>query len=124
MKNFLLVVFIIAFAYSATADEFEKKYGSGVIHISTDSIYSIEFYSSPESAITHRLEFLPVAWSLTNYYPMFDSSANMPSWFMPLFMTKSAEYSRVDIIARDSSKGFYRTVLKDDQGREVWLKKN
>ncbi len=38
-------------------------------------------------------------------------------------MTKSAEYSRVDIIARDSSKGFYLTVLKDDQGREVWLKK-
>ena len=108
---------------SLSADEFSERYGNGVVHIATDTIGSVEFYSAPGSAVTHVLSFTPGAWSEYAYFTLFDDSATVPKWFSTLFLMKSQEYARVDIAALDSAQGYYRTILKDDQGREVWVKK-
>lgn len=124
MKIYLFPLFFLLTSISLFADEFEKKYGRGVVHIEPESLSVIDFYSGPGSQATHQLEFKPVPGVAEVYYPLLDTSRNIPAWFNTLFLMKSAEYSRVDIIALDSSKGFYMTILKDDAGREVWVKKS
>lgn len=123
MKNLITSAFVITFAHFANADEFEKKYGSGVVHIATDSITQINFYSSPGSAVTHRLEFVDGVFTGTPWVAALDSTAAFPDWFSTLFLMKSEEYARVDLIALDSLKEYYRTILIDGQGQEVWVKK-
>lgn len=124
MKNLLLAGIFCFGGISLSADDFERNYGKGVLHIATDSITTIEFYSGPNSAVTHRLKFMDHVLSPAVYTPTFDGSdEGFPAWFKTLFLMKSEEYSRVDIIALDSSAGFYRTILRDDDNQEVWVKK-
>lgn len=123
MKKILLAVLLFVSAH-LLADEFEKTYGRGVVHIQPDSLSVIDFYSEPGSPIIHQLEFKPLPAATDVYFPVLDTSRNFPTWFNPLFAMKSAEYSRVDIIAVDSSEGYYKTILRDDLDREVWVKKS
>lgn len=123
MKSALF--FSLLFAWSTVfADEFEKQYGRGVVHIQPESLSVIDFYSAPASPVIHQLEFKLLPGVTDIYYPVLDTSRIFPAWFTTLFVMKSAEYSRVDIVALDSAKGFYKTILKDDLGREVWVKKS
>lgn len=106
------------------ADEFEKNYGNGVVHIRPDSIFNIEFYSAPNSEVTHHLSFFHNAWSLGRTMVTFDRMIDScPSWFKTQYFIANGEYARIDIIAIDSADGFYRTNLRDSANREVWIKK-
>ena len=123
MKHSALFCFLLWIPFTASADEFEKNFGKGVIHINTDSTLQVEFYSAPGSAVSHRLFFTGGAWAINSYIAGMDTGFFIPPWFQALFMMKSAEYSRVDIIGVDSLNGYYRTILKDDEDKEVWVKK-
>lgn len=124
MNKTILTCSFLLITMLALADEFEQKFGRGVVHIQPDSLSVIDFYSEPGSPVIHQLEFKPLPVATDVYYAVLDTSRNFPSWFNPLFVMKSAEYSRVDFIGVDSSEGFYKTILKDDLGREVWVKKS
>ena len=125
MKSRLLFAFLL-FSSVLSADEFEKKYGRGVVHIQPDSFSTIEFFSAPDSQITHCISILRNAWNIGTHYVNFDTLLNSapPAWFSTLYYIPTGEYARIDIIAVDSSNGYYRTLLKDDKGREVWIKKS
>ncbi len=106
------------------ADEFEKNYGNGVIHIQPDSFTTIDFYSGPDSAFTYRLHIQSNSWSFS---PIVNGTmivgTQIPQWLSTLYFLPCGAHARVDILAVDSSKAYYRTILEDDKGREVWIKK-
>jgi hypothetical protein len=123
----LLLSFFLVCSIAVRADEFRDKHGNGVLHIQADSVFMYEFYSAPGSPVTHRLTLLRNAWSLDHHSYYFDTLKKfdtLPPWFTTLFFIPSGEYGRIDIAALDSSQGYYRTILKDEQGREVWVKKS
>ncbi|HTF02447.1 MAG TPA: hypothetical protein VK826_00415 [Bacteroidia bacterium] len=125
----LLFSFLVLCCITANADEFRDTYGNGVIHIEVDSVSQINFYSAPGSKITHRISFLRNAWNIGTHYYHFDTlnafhTMPQPSWFKTLFCIPSGEYARIDIVAVDSSGDYYRTILKDDSAREVWVKRS
>lgn len=123
MKHVLLL-FLLLFGNLLYADEFEKNYGNGVVHINPDSIFHIEFYSSPNGEVTHLLTVTHNAWSLGRTMVTFDKMIDsFPQWFATEFFITNGEYSRLDIKAIDSVSGFYRTTLRDTANREVWIKK-
>ena len=128
MKKVLLLFIILIGGKSLTADEFEKNYGRGVVHLQLDSMHTIEFFSTPEATTpSHHISILRNAWNIGTHYVSFDSihfADTVPHWFTALYYIPTGEYARIDIIATDSSNGFYRTILKDDQGREVWIRKS
>lgn len=126
-KSLLLFCFFLA-SIVLSADEFEKKYGRGVVHIRPDSFSIIDFFSGPDAeTATHRISILRNAWNIGTHYTYLDSFMapdSTPEWFSTLYFIPTGEYARIDIIAIDSSNGFYRTILKDDKGRDVWVKKS
>lgn len=129
-KSLLLLCFVFTSAL-VFADEFEKQYGRGVVHIQPDSFFTIEFYSGPDGAkVSHRIGILRNAWNIGTNYISFDTLQlttrvdSLPRWFSTLFFVPTGEYARIDIIALDSSNGFYRTILKDEKGQDVWVKKS
>ncbi len=127
MKNSLLLLCSILIVNLVSADEFEKKYGNGVVHIQFDSLYLVEFFSAPGAPTpSHHVSILRNAWNIGTHYVNFDSihfADTVPGWFTPLYYITRGEYARIDIVAIDSAGGYYRTILKDDQGRDVWVKK-
>lgn len=128
MKNIYFTILFSLTTLIVSADEFEKNYGKGVVHIQFDSIYQLHFFSSPQATTpSHNIFIMRDAWSLGTHYVSFDSIHfvdSVPRWFTTVFYLPRAENARIDIIATDSVNGFYRTILKDDQGRDVWLKKS
>ncbi len=127
MKTRLLLITVVLTSFVLHADEFRNKYGNGIIHIQPDSVFKIEFYSAPNSAVTHAIKFTHYAWSTDRTFFHFDTFStidSLPIWFESLFFITHGENSRIDLVAIDSSKDFYRTILKDDLGREVWIKKS
>lgn len=128
MKQLYIILAILAFSLHLPADEFENKYGRGVVHIQFDSVSTVEFFSAPGAeTASHHISILRNAWNIGTHYVSFDSINfvdTVPKWFSPLFYITRGEYARIDIIAVDSSNGYYRTILKDDQGRDVWVKKS
>jgi len=124
MRKRLLLLCSLLTSAVLFADEFEKNYGNGVIHIQPDSFTTVDFYAGPDSAFTYRLHMQSGSWSFS---PIVNGAmmvgTTIPQWFSTLYFIPYGEYARVDIIAIDSGKGYYRTILKDDNGREVWIKK-
>lgn len=128
MKKSLLLLCAVLFARLLSADAFEKQYGRGVVHIETDSLFIVEFFSGPDAEMaTHRVSIMRDAWNIGTHYVYFDSintADSLPKWFSALYFIPTGEYARIDIPALDSSNGYYRTILKDDKGRDVWVKQS
>jgi hypothetical protein len=124
MKKSLLLLCSILLVNFVSADEFEKNYGNGVVHIQPDSIFNIEFYDAPNGEVIHRLGFFHNAWAMGRTVVTFDRFRDsVPAWFKTEYFIPNGEYARVDIKAVDSVDGFYRTLLRDSANREVWIKK-
>lgn len=126
MRNTLTLALFLFIVTTTRADEFENVYGKGVLHLPIEIYSQVEMYSSPQSQVTHTLHLMHNAWSYQRTMLHFDAipqSDSLPSWFTPLALFVSGESERLDFIVLDSMDGFYRTNLKDDQNREVWLKK-
>ncbi len=124
MKKSILLLSSIFVANLVSADEFEKNYGKGVVHIQADSVNDIVFYSAPNGEITHRISMFRNAWALNLTRVTFDHMMDsFPSWFKTEYFIADGEYARIDIKAVDSVDGFYRTLLRDSANREVWIKK-
>lgn len=128
MKNLFLLFISLGIVNFVFADEFEKNYGRGVVHIQFDSVSTVQFFSTPgATTASHHISILRNAWNIGTHYVSFDSihfADSVPRWFSPIYYITRGEYARIDIIAVDSSNGYYRTILKDDQGRDVWVKKS
>lgn len=120
-------LFLLCFAFLvnlASADEFEKKYGNGVVHIQADSIQKIDFYDAPNGAVIHSLHITRNAWSLDRTMITFDRAIDsLPPWFKTEYFIPDGEYARIDIISLDSTRDFYRTNLRDTANHEIWIRK-
>lgn len=127
MKALLPFFFLLTFFLPARADEFTDNYGNGVLHIKGNAWTTITMYSAPNSKPSHTIGVTRHAWSLDRNMISFDDFQivdSLPPWLTCLFFRLSDEEPRIDIVAIDSASGFYRTILKDNEGREVWIKKD
>lgn len=127
MKSLLPFFILLMFVLPARADEFTDKYGNGVLHIEGSAWGIITMYSSPNSKPTHTLAVIRNSTYMNPNMIQFDKIKpidSLPTWFSCLFLRVSDEEPRIDIVAIDSASGFYRTILKDNEGREVWIKKD
>lgn len=124
MKKILICTFLLLCMADLFADEFEKNYGNGVVHIQADSIDFLQFYSSPNGEVIHSLSIIrstaPLSKTMITFDTLIDS---VPGWFATEYFITHGEYARIDIRALDSANGFYRSTLRDSSNRELWIKK-
>jgi hypothetical protein len=124
MKKSLLLLCCTLIATLVSADEFQKKYGNGVVHIQIDSLDGLMMYTDINGDPAHTLYIMRHAWALDRTMITFDRLIDsVPPWFKTEYFITSGEYARIDIIALDSTGGFYRTNLRDTANREIWIRK-
>lgn len=127
MKRALLLAGIcLLFNSFASADEFEKKHGIGVIRVPLDSLAGLYLYELPndEAAFHFILTMQDTAHpSLRHFY--FDNlkEDSFPSWFTPLIFYTNIENCRLEINCLEETTLFYKTNLKSESGKNIWVRK-
>lgn len=125
-KHLLLYGFCLFFASFLKADEFVNKHGIGTIHVPLDSLGTLDLWESPDdkapmhSIVTTRELLYPTLNHLTFDQLKRDS---VPSWFTPLVFFVNIENCRLDFNCLEETKLYYKTNLKCESGKYLWIQK-
>jgi hypothetical protein len=123
-KHLLLFGFCIFFASSIKADEFAKNYGIGTISLQLDSFAALELWESPDDKTP--LHFFSVQRDPANRpHFIFDhlKQDSIPAWFVPMVNYINNENSRLDFNCLEETALYYKTNLKCESGKYIWIQK-
>jgi hypothetical protein len=124
-KLLLLPAFCLFFAFGAKADEFTDKYGIGTITLLLDSVTNLEMWESPDDKTP--VHFFSLQRDPANGPQLiFDNLKHgiIPSWFEPMIIYVNSETSRLDFYCLEETPLYYKTNLKCESGKYIWIQKS
>ncbi|HEU4717387.1 MAG TPA: hypothetical protein VFU15_06130 [Bacteroidia bacterium] len=122
-KRSLGVIFLLQFAFSLKAGNFESRYGIGVVHVEPYNFFSIQFWKKPSDVIPYeQVNFLrDSSGKFLHFYFSDADTDSAPAWFAPEIFTMKSDTPRIDMFCIEQSGDWCNVIVNSGTGKSMWI---